>query len=277
MRSTESSSYVTEYSQFSPRIERTESGVPQEDDRDSSWQKNAQLESELKEISLSTSLESQWTSSSPVPSRKNDSQANSYLESSRPSKKSTRSQSEKSHRKKQPSKHQIRKRTSLENVKQEEVPAAPALQDAFMLPYRRTSSATFAVAMDTTSLSDHDTTATTTTDTSKQTGKKADQGTQRKTRNLIKHNEQVKGSERDVNSKNTSISLTAEKRKVRQVKAKIADGKNVMDAGKVGHLLIWNNSYFNSYFHGCCNVCIILKLSAYVYVKSSQIFVKCHF
>lgn len=165
----------------------------------------------------------------------------------------------------------------MENVKQEEVPAAPALQDAFMLPYRRTSSATFAVAMDTTSLSDHDTTATTTTDTSKQTGKKADQGTQRKTRNLIKHNEQVKGSERDVNSKNTSISLTAEKRKVRQVKAKIADGKNVMDAGKVGHLLIWNNSYFNSYFHGCCNVCIILKLSAYVYVKSSQIFVKCHF
>ena len=266
-----------EYSQFIPRIERTESGVPQEDDRDSSWQKNAQLESELKEISLSTSLESQWTSSSPVPSRKNDSQANSYLESSRPSKKSTRSQSEKSHRKKQPSKHQIRKRTSLENVKQEEVPAAPALQDAFMLPYRRTSSATFAVAMDTTSLSDHDTTATTTTDTSKQTGKKADQGTQRKTRNLIKHNEQVKGSERDVNSKNTSISLTAEKRKVRQVKAKIADGKNVLDAEKVGHLLIWNNSYFNSYFHGCCNVCIILKLSAYVYVKSIQIFVKCHF
>ena len=120
-----------------------------------------------------------------------------------------------------------------------------------MLPYRRTSSATFAVAMDTTSLSDHDTTATTTTDTSKQTGKKADQGTQRKTRNLIKHNEQVKGSERDVNSKNTSISLTAEKRKVRQVKAKIADEKNVLDAGKVGHLLIWNNSYFSSYFHGC--------------------------
>ena len=162
----------------------------------------------------------------------------------------------------------------MENVKQEEVPAAPDLQDAFMLPYRRTSSATFAVAMDTTSLSDHDTTATTTTDTSKQTGKKADQATQKKTRNMIKHNEQVKGSERDVSSKNSSISLTAEKRKVRQVKAKIADGKKLLDTGKVSPLLIWNNS---SCFQGCCNVCIILRLSAYVYVKSSRNFVKCQF
>ena len=216
--STESSSCLTEYAHFSPRIKQTESELPKEDCRDSSWQTNKSLESKLKEISLSTSLESQWTSSSPVSSRKNDSQSISHLESSRQSKTSTRSQSEKSHRKKQQNNHPISKRGSLENVAQ---------VDAFMLPYRRTSSATFAVALDTPTLSHRDATATTTTNTSKQRVKKLDQtAQQRKTTNIKKRNESTKGSEitrrrREISSKPYNISVTAEKPKIKQDKANV--------------------------------------------------------
>ena len=126
-------------------------------------QNNASFESELKEISLNVSLESEWTTSSPVASVRNNSQAKSRLKSS-PGKDTghttTRSQSERSQRKKQTFKQRNKRQASLENInhgheshpnKEAEnmSPVPPPLQDGFMIPYTRTTSATFHAVPDT--------------------------------------------------------------------------------------------------------------------------------
>lgn len=242
--STDSLSYVTEYPQSSPRIGHAGSELPKGDNIASSYQNNALLESELKEISLNASLESQWTPSSPVSSRRNDSQAKSQSDSSpvprkaatRQSNKTTRAQSERSQRKTQPLKHQIKKRTSLENVTQGEIP--PPLEDAFMLPYRRTASATFPANMDTPAVSSHQ---DTNTNTNKPTVKKPDQTAPRKTtntKNYRKNIEGVKVSEitrtgKGISAKTSSTSKMAEKRKVKPDKANIADRKPLLHPEQV--------------------------------------------
>lgn len=112
-------------------------------------QMDASFESELKELSLKVSLESEWTSSSP----RNNSQTKSRLKSSPTPVHGaghikTRSQSERSQRKKQTFKQRNKRQSSLDNCRQSEetgnVSAVPPpLEDSFMIPYTRTSSATF--------------------------------------------------------------------------------------------------------------------------------------
>lgn len=118
-------------------------------------QNDASFESELKELSLKVSLESEWTTSSPVSSVRNNSQAKSHLKSS-PTPVSgaghikTRSQSERSQRKKQTFKQRSKRQSSLDSHPSEETgkmsTVPPPLEDAFMIPYTRTSSATFSAA-----------------------------------------------------------------------------------------------------------------------------------
>ncbi|KAL9972866.1 hypothetical protein ACROYT_G019248 [Oculina patagonica] len=112
-------------------------------------QKDASFESELKELSLKMSLESEWTTSSPVYSVRNNSQAKSHLKSSLSPVSGaghikTRSQSERSQRKKQTSKQRNKRQSSLDSrhPSEETAPVPPPLEDAFMIPYTRTSSAT---------------------------------------------------------------------------------------------------------------------------------------
>ena len=149
--------YRPNYSRSSPRVTQQKEAPAKADDR---HEQNASFESELKEISSKMSLESEWTTSSPVSSLRNNPQAKSRLKSS-PSRGNdtghvkVRSRSERSQRKKQTFKQRNKRQSSLENVKygrdsrhpDEEtgnVSAVPRrIEDAFMIPYTRTSSATF--------------------------------------------------------------------------------------------------------------------------------------
>lgn len=145
------------YSQSSPRVTQHKEAPAKADDR---HEQNASFESELKEISSKMSLESEWITSSPVSSVRNNSQAKSHLKSF-PSPGNdaghikTRSKSERSQRKKQTFKQRSKRQSSLETVKYardsrhpSEDPGnmsavPPPIEDAFMIPYTRTSSATF--------------------------------------------------------------------------------------------------------------------------------------
>ena len=152
-----SAEYRPHHSQSIPRITQHKETPAEADDR---HEQNASFESELKEISSKMSLESVWTTSSPVSSPRNNPQAKSRLKSS-PSpgndaaRIKTRSRSERSQRKKQTFKQRNKRQSSLESVKygrdsrhpDEETgnvsAVPPRIEDAFMIPYTRTSSATF--------------------------------------------------------------------------------------------------------------------------------------
>ena len=246
---TDGSSFVTQYPQSSPRVGKA-SELLMESDRsiNATHQKNESFEAELKEISLHTSLESQWTPSSPVFNPRNDSQAKSALSESSPSPrkdkiqktKTARSQSERSQRKKQPPKQLKNKRPSLENVTQgEDINPPPPREDAFLLPYRRTSSATFPAASDTSSLHQD-----TSGNTSKLTIKKthSDQTAEyrqvkestKKATNMRKDNAERKVSEipragQGLSSKTSAVSRMAEKRRGKH----LDDGKPFLQPAQV--------------------------------------------
>lgn len=166
-----SADYRLHYSQPSPRGTQHKEAPAKADDRQ---EQKASFESELKEISSKMSLESEWATSSPVSSLRNNSQAKSHLKSS-PSPGNdaghvkTRSRSERSQRKKQTFKQRNKRQSSLENVKygrdsrhpEEETGSVsavpPRIEDAFMIPYTRTSSATFSAVPGTPSTPEGDT------------------------------------------------------------------------------------------------------------------------
>lgn len=148
-----SADYRAHNSQSSPRVTQYKEAPAETDNR---HEQNASFESELKEISSKMSLESEWIASSPVSSLPNNSQAKPSLSPGNDARHvKTRSRSERSQRKKQTFKQQNKRQSSLENVKygrdsrhpDEEtgnVSAVPSrIEDAFMIPYTRTSSATF--------------------------------------------------------------------------------------------------------------------------------------
>ena len=146
-----------DYGQSSPRITQHKE-LPTKTDymiSSSTQQENASFEAELKQISLNASLESEWTTSSPVSSVRNNSQAKSQTKSPSPGKGTgritARSQSERGQRKKQTLKQRNKRQGSLENVKGEQETAGIPLplEDAFMIPYTRTTSATFHPVPDT--------------------------------------------------------------------------------------------------------------------------------
>ena len=161
------------YNQSTPRVIQHKEVTDKADDR---HEQNASFESELKEISSKMSLQSEWTTSSPVSSLRNNSQAKSHLKSS-PSPAieaghvKVRSRSERSQRKKQTFKQRNKRQSSLENVKygrdsrhpDEETgnvsAVPPRIEDAFMIPYTRTSSATFSAVPGTPSSPEGDTVA----------------------------------------------------------------------------------------------------------------------
>jgi len=238
--------------QSSPRIEKHLELLKTDDRISSSTRQNNEfLESELKEISLNTSLESEWTPSPSVSTLRNDSQAKLHLESSPPPRKftgqknkTTRAQSERSQRKKQLPGHQNNKRTSSGNITQGlDVHPAPPLEDAFMLPYRRTSSATFRVGLDTPS-SRQDTRETTSKRTLKNvqpsavppTNQAAEsrQVTTKRTTTISKDIARAKGGQR-VSSKNNSVSRLPENRGVKKDKSNNGDGKPVLHPVQVSH------------------------------------------
>lgn len=138
------------YNQSSPRgTQHNQAPTETEHGTVMKHQKDASFESELKELSLKVSLESEWTTSSPVSSVRNNSQAKSS-----PSPVSgaghikTRSQSERGQRKKQTFKQRNKRQSSLDSRHPSEetgntTAVPPPLEDAFMIPYTRTSSATF--------------------------------------------------------------------------------------------------------------------------------------
>lgn len=141
----------------SPRIPRRSLELPKESDQTGSTLLSGHkepFEQELNEINLSESLESRWTPSSPVSIQNTYSQEKMVSPSSCRDGvqriKKVRSQSEKGQRKKQPSNQKNNKRsfTKQDTHEVDVNPPAP-LEDAFMLPYRRTSSATFPVQLDT--------------------------------------------------------------------------------------------------------------------------------
>lgn len=250
---TDSSSHTTQYPQSSPRVGKGSELLMASEDRSihSTQQKNESFEAELKEISLNTSLESQWTPSSPVSNPRNDSQAKSALSESSPSPrkdkaqkyKTARSQLERSQRKKQPPKQLKNKRPSLENVTQGEdinPPPPPPREDAFLLPYRRTSSATFPAATADTPSSHQDTFGNTSELTIKKT--QSDQTTEyrqvkestKKATNMRKDNATGKVSEiprvgQGLSSKTSAVSRMAEKRKGKHVD----DGKPLLQPVQV--------------------------------------------
>lgn len=204
-------------------------------------QKDESFEAELKEISLNTSLESQWSPS--LSNARSDSQTKSLIDSSpSPRKdkvqkaKTIRSQSERSQRKQH---KQLRtKRSSLENVTQEvDIKPPPPLEDAFIIPYRRTSSATFHIALDTPSSHQE-----TPNNRSKPTTKKiqSDQtaeyrqgreSTTKATSSIRKDTTRAKvstlrGADHGTSSKTMAVSRLTEKRNVKQDKANKKDGKS---------------------------------------------------
>lgn len=207
-------------------------------------QKDESFEAELKEISLNTSLESQWAPrSSSLSNARNDSQAKSLIDTSpSPRKdkvqktKTIRSQSERSQRKQH---KQLRtKRSSLENATQEvDINPPPPLEDAFIIPYRRTSSATFHIALDTPSSHQE-----TPNNRSKPTTKKiqSDQtaeyrqgreSTTKATSSIRKDTTRAKvstlrGADHGTSSKTIAVSRMTEKRNVKQDKATKKDGKS---------------------------------------------------
>ena len=245
---TDSSSHATQYAQSSPRVGKGSELSMESEDRSiySTQQKNESFEAELKEISLNTSLESQWTPSSPVSNPRNDSQAKSALSESSPSPrkdkaqkyKTGRSQSERSQRKKQPPKQMKNKRPSLENVTQGEdinPRPSPPREDAFLLPYRRTSSATFPAATADTPSSHQDTFGNTSKLTIKKT--QSDQTAEyrqvkestKKATNMRKDNatrkvSEIPGAGQGLSPKTSAVSRIAEKRKGKHVD----DGKPLL-------------------------------------------------
>lgn len=163
--------YRSRHSQSSPRMTQHKEAPAKADER---HVQNASFESELKGISSKTFLESEWTTSSPVSSLQNNSQAKSHLKSSSPPGNDarhikTRSRSEGSQRNKQTFKQRNKRQSSLENVKSgrdsrhpdEETgnvsAVPPRIEDAFMIPYNRTSSATFSAVPGTPSSHEGDT------------------------------------------------------------------------------------------------------------------------
>jgi len=117
----------------SPRIVHGSYEFPNENDRS-----QGALEEALKDLSLRESLESEWTPSSQAYEVPSPSLHRGEMQSI----KKTRLHSEKGQRKKQVPKKAKNKLESTKNTTgQVDHPAT--LEDAFMLPYRRTSSATF--------------------------------------------------------------------------------------------------------------------------------------
>ncbi|XP_074620314.1 uncharacterized protein LOC141879096 isoform X3 [Acropora palmata] len=117
----------------SPRIVHGSYEFPNENDRS-----QGALEEALKDLSLRESLESEWTPSSQAYEVTSPSLHRGEMQSI----KKTRLHSEKGQRKKQVPKKAKNKLESTKNTTgQVDHPAT--LEDAFMLPYRRTSSATF--------------------------------------------------------------------------------------------------------------------------------------
>lgn len=118
-------------------------------------QKNASFESEFRQLSLNASLESEWISSSPVTFVPNNPQAKTQTKKTSPSRAkgaahvTTRSQSERGQRKKQTLKPRNKRQGSVETIAGGHEDAAAAvelaspMEDAFMIPYTRTASATF--------------------------------------------------------------------------------------------------------------------------------------
>ena len=163
-----SADYIPHNSQSSPR-EAQYKEVPAE--TYNRHEQNVSFESELKEISSKRSLESEWTTSSPVSCLRYNSQAKpSPSPGNDAGHAKTRSRSERSQRKKQTFKQRNKRQSSLENVKNgrdsrhpdEEgtgnVSAVPPrIEDAFMIPYTRTSSATFSAVPGTPSSHEGDT------------------------------------------------------------------------------------------------------------------------
>ena len=162
-----SADYRPHNGQSSPRVTQYKEAPPETDNR---REQNASFESELKEISSKMSLESEWTTSSPVSSFRNNSQAKpSPSTGNDAGHVKTRSRSERSQRKKQTFKQQNKRQSSLENVKygrdsrhpDEEAgnvsAVPPRIEDAFMIPYTRTSSATFSAVPGTPSSHEGDT------------------------------------------------------------------------------------------------------------------------
>lgn len=121
----------------------------------STEQENTSFESELKQLSLNASLESEWISSSPVPSVRNNPQAKIQTKKNSPSRAkgaahvTTRSRSERGQRNKEALKPRNKRQGSVENITGRHEDGAAAaqlarpLEDAFMIPYTRTASATF--------------------------------------------------------------------------------------------------------------------------------------
>lgn len=148
-----SADYRPHNSQSSPRVTQHKEAPAETDNR---HEQNASFESELREISSKMSLESEWTTSSPVSSLPNNSQAKPSPSPGNDARHvKTRSRSERSQRKKQTFKQRNKRQSSLETVKYGrdrrhpdegtgKVSAVPPrIEDAFMIPYTRTSSATF--------------------------------------------------------------------------------------------------------------------------------------
>lgn len=193
------------------------------------------LEEALKDLSLRESLESEWTPSSLAYKVTSSSLHGDEMQSI----KKTRSHSEKGQRKKQVPKKAKNKHKSTENItRQVDHPAT--LEDAFMLPYRRTSSATFYLKQDSPSrnqnIRDHISNSKQrkslplqTTADDKQTKKSTKTATSIKkdtTRAMVSKTTRVDpkpNSKRTVKSKERD-----EKRKVMQ-----GDGKTTMLPGKV--------------------------------------------
>jgi len=163
--------YRPHYNQSTPREIQFKEAPAKTDDR---HEQNASFESELKEISSKMSLESEWATSSPVSSLRNNSQVKSHLKSSsspgiEAGHVKVRSRSERSQRKKQTFKQRNKRQSSMENVKygrdsrhpDEETgnvsAVPPRVEDAFMIPYTRTSSATFSAVPGTPSSPEGDT------------------------------------------------------------------------------------------------------------------------
>ncbi|XP_058960724.2 coiled-coil domain-containing protein 66 isoform X4 [Pocillopora verrucosa] len=121
----------------------------------STEQENTSFESELKQLSLNASLESEWISSSSVPSVRNNPQAKIQTKKNSPSRAkgaahvTTRSRSERGQRNKEALKPRNKRQGSVENITGGHEDGAAAaqlarpLEDAFMIPYTRTASATF--------------------------------------------------------------------------------------------------------------------------------------
>lgn len=121
----------------------------------STEQENTSFESELKQLSLNASLESEWISSSPVPSVRNNPQAKIQTKKNSPSRAkgaarvTTRSRSERGQRNKEAVKPRNKRQGSVKNITGGHEDGAAAaqlarpLEDAFMIPYTRTASATF--------------------------------------------------------------------------------------------------------------------------------------